>query len=155
MKTQHRRAAKAKRRHQADPQAIYKLIAKVQPFTQTEQTTLTLPVRLSWEAFCDGTATEEDFHNLACCANVSLLRAEQIDALAVELCQRAQDALMTILDRHQRTGKWGVDYLAREHIPPLLDFYEQLIELSTPLQMHTAMQQTIARMQQGHTLTQP
>lgn len=139
--------------HAGDPQAIYKLMAKVQPFTAAEQTTLTLPVRLSWQALCDGHASDEDFHNLACCANVSLLRSEQIDAIAVDLCQRAQDALMAMLARHQRTGRWGVDYLAREHIPPLLDLYDQLIEKSTPLQMHQAMQATVARMQQGQTLS--
>jgi hypothetical protein len=150
-----RRASRFKReqRYQADPGAFYRVMARVQPFTPAEQTSLTLPLRLSWQSLCDGQGSDEDFHNLACAANVSLLRAENIDPLLVESVQRAQDALLAMLARHQRTGQWGVDYQSREHIPHLLDIYEQLIELSTPQQMHTAMQDTLTRMAQGQTLS--
>jgi len=155
MKTKHRKDAHAKHRLRADPGAFFRVMARVQPFTQPEQTSLTLPLRVSWQSLCTGQGTEEDFHNLACCANVCLLRAEEIDPLLVVPVQHAQDALMHMLDRAQRLGHWGTDHLSREHIPPLLDLYEQLIALSTPQQMHTAMQAVMLRMQRGQTIPQP
>jgi hypothetical protein len=141
-----------RRKWTADPQASLRTLSKVQPFTAREILALETPVRLAWHAFKTSQATSNDFHNIAAALNVALIRAEDIDQLAVDMCQRAMDALMRVKFRHDRIGTWGLDWMSMAHVPPALDFYDQLIELSTPLQMQAAMTQVMRRMEQGHTL---
>jgi hypothetical protein len=148
---------RSSKRHHTDrnktrPCAALDVFARVSPFTPDEMARLSIPVRMSWSAMCDGTGDDEDFHTLAATANVCLICAEGISPEVVEAVKAAQTALMEMLGRNERTGKWGVDYQTREHIPVLLDVYEQLLELSTPLQMQKAMTETIKRMNEGQTL---
>ena len=141
-----------RRKWAADPQASLRTLSKVQPFDERDIVALETPVHLSWHAFKTGKATTEDFHNIAAALNVALIRAEDIDPLAVDMCQRAMDALMRVQSRHDRIGTWGLDWMSMAHVPPALDFYDQLIELSTPLQMQSAMTTVLKRMAAGHTL---
>lgn len=138
---------KSPRRWHADPQAAAKLFAKLQPFTAAEHTALTLPVRLSWQSIITGAGTEGDWHNLACCANICLIRSESIHQTCVDACNQVCDGLETMRARAQRTGRWAACHQTLQAIPALLDMYEQIMQLSTPLQMHTAMQTVLARMQ--------
>lgn len=149
---------RAQRRHppqpgqhrHADARSLPRLMARLEPFTPSELLALQTPVRVAFEALRTGSGTEPDFHTLAAAVNTALIRSEAIDPLCVETCQRAQAALLGMLGRFNRVGKWGVDHHALQDIPPALDLHEQLLELSTPLQMMTAMRETLARMQQGH-----
>jgi hypothetical protein len=140
------------RKWHADPKAMLRLVSKVQPFTEGEIVALETPVRLAWESLKTGKATEADFHTLAGAVNVALVRSEDINPLAVEVCNRAAEALMSVWARFQRSRVWGVDYLALNHLPTAIDLYEQLLELSTPMQMQEAMNTTIKRMNDGHVL---
>jgi hypothetical protein len=140
-------------RNKARPCAALDVFARVSPFQPDEVARLSIPVRLSWSAMCEGTGTDEDFHTLASVANVCLICAERIPGNeVVEAVQKAQDALVEMLARNRRTDKWGVDYKARESIPVVLDIYDQLLELCTPKQMQEAMNKTIERMNKGETL---
>lgn len=152
MKTAHRLSAHAKRKFQSDPGAIYRVMARLQPFTQPEMVSLTNPPRIAFEKMRNGGGGEQDFHTLACLVNIVLVRSEVIDPLCVETAKRAQDALMRTLDRHQRCDQWGFDGQALQDLPPALDLYEQILELSTPQQMHDAMRVTIERMNAGEVL---
>lgn len=145
-------AAQRRRRWQADPGAAARAVAKVAAFSPDEIVRLAMPVRQAWEALRAGHGTEFDFHDLAAVINIALIRSESIDPLAVETCQRAQAALMAMLDRAARLHRWGCDAQALRDIPPALDLYDQLVELSTPLQMHAAMQEVLERMQAGQVL---
>ena len=131
---------------------MYRLMSKIQLFTPVELVKLQAPVRVAFESLRIGRGDENDFHTLACIVNVALIRSESIDQLCVETCQRAQDALMTILARSKRLGKWGLDAAGLQDIPPAMDLHEQLLELSTPHQMQQAMQETLLRMEAGHGL---
>ena len=137
-------------RRAINPHALQQAVNRVAPFTPAELLALQTPVRVAFEALRTGHGTEPDFHTLAAAVNTALIRSEAIDPLCVETCQRAQAALLGMLGRFNRCGKWGVDHHALQDIPPALDLHEQLLELSTPLQMMTAMRETLARMQQGH-----
>lgn len=155
MNTKHRKSSHQKRRLQADPGAMARVFARVQPFTASEITTLTIPLRQSWESFCNGSADAGDFNTLAAAANVCMILAEHIGEgreLAIEAIRRAQDALLITRERFRRCGKWGTDHLSREHIPILLDIYDQFLELCTPLQMHQAMETVQRRVLDGHIL---
>lgn len=125
---------------------------KIQPFTPDELTKLKTPVREAFERMRCGTGEEDHFHTLAAVVNVSLIRSESIDPFCVETCQRAQAALMAMRGRFQRLGKWGFDSAALQDLPPVIDLHEQLLQMSTPLQMADAMQITINRMESGQTL---
>lgn len=145
MRTAHRRQAKAKRRIQADPSAIYKVMSKIQPFTPQEKTTLTLPVRLAFDSFRNGSATKDDFDTLAAMTNICIIRAEEIDQLCVDASNRADTALMRSMHRYKSTGRWGFDGPALQDVGVVVDFYEQLLDMSTPKQMIDAMQLVIVR----------
>ncbi len=150
-----RRAAQYQRGQQnrrGDPSAIYRVMNRLQPFTDDELRTLALPVRVAFESLRAGRGTEGDFHTLAAAINTALMRSESIDPLCEQTCITAQAALMRVLDRHQRTGLWGLDGLALQDIPLAIDLHEQLLQLSTPLQMQQAMQETLRRMQAGQVL---
>ena len=141
--------ARKQSRHQADPSVIYRVMSKIQKFTQDEQVTLKLPVREAFERIKTGVSVEGDFHTLAAAVNVTMVRAESIDPLAEEVAIKAKDALMRTLRRHQSTGRWGFDGPALGEISDCIDMHEQLIELQTPLQMQKAMTEVIRRMDAG------
>lgn len=140
------------RKWAADPSALLRTLGKLQPFTAAELVALETPPRVSWESFKRGRATESDFHTLASAINVSMVRAEDIDPIALDMCNRALEALMRVKSRFDRIGTWGLDWMSMAHVPPALDFYDQLLELSTPLQMQLAMSETLKRMAQGNFL---
>jgi len=152
MKTQNRTAAQHKRRWQADPAAIYKTMARIQPFTLAEQTTITLPVRVAFEALRTGAGTFDDFDTLAECLNVAVVYSESIDMLCEQTCVQAQQALMLARARHAATGRWGLCWRGLQHIPPALDLYEQMVALSTPKQLIDCMKVTQSRMRAGTVL---
>lgn len=155
MNTAHRNASRNKRRWAADPSAIYRLMNKLQPFTPAELVKLQTPVRVAFEALRTGRGEEGDFHTLAAAVNTALICSEAIDPLCVETCKRAQAALMGILGRHERLGKWGLDSAALQDIPPAIDLHEQLLQLCTPQQLQNAMTETLRRIQAGETLETP
>jgi hypothetical protein len=153
MKSAHRSASRAKRsstgRWQADPSAFYRLMNKLQPFKADELAMLNVHVRLAFERIRIGNGQDEHFHTLATAINVAMIRSETIDPLCLQTCQLAQASLMRCIDRHYRLGVWGFDGLALQDIPPAIDLHEQILALSTPLQMQDAMAETLVRMQRG------
>jgi hypothetical protein len=151
--TAHGRKLKRQQATPADPFAIYRTMGKIQPFTAAELIELKSPPRVAFESLRRGSGSDLDFHTLAAVANNTLVCAESIHPDCVDVAKLAQDALMSILDRQIRLGKWGLDSQALQDIPPVLDLHEQLLELYTPLQMHRAMQETMRRMNAGETLS--
>jgi hypothetical protein len=59
---------------------------------------------------------------------------------------------MRCWDRFNRTGRWGFDGPALLDLPSTIDLHEQLISLSTPIQMADAMKEAIRRMDTGEYL---
>ena len=137
----------------ADPGSFQRLVSKIQPFTASELIQLKTPPRVAFESLMRGQGDEHDFHTLAGVANNTLICAESIHPDCVGVAKRAQDALMRMLDRFNRLGKWGLDSAGIQDLPPVLDLHEQLLELYTPLQMQNSMKETIRRMKAGDTLS--
>lgn len=132
--------------------AIYRVMSRVQPFVPDELAQLNVPVMAAWERMRTGCAADHDFDTLASAVNICMVRGEEIDPLCVETAQRAQDALMRTMDRHKATGRWGFDGPALQDIPLAMDLYRQMLELSTPMQMQSALRATVQRMNKGQTL---
>lgn len=134
MKTKHRKQAHAKRQHR-DNFALWKVIARSTGFNEAEQTTLALPVRLAWSALKGGTATDQDIATLTDVVAICTIAGQGMDALVDETCAAASAALCAVADRYHRCQRWGVDASALRDIPPIVDFYEELLRVSTGGQM--------------------
>lgn len=141
-----------RRMWQKDPGALQRVMARIEPFTEPEQSQLTLPIRTAYERLRTGVGAAQDFHDLAGAINLTMVRCEAIDPMAEITAIDARDAMMRCWQRHLNTGKWGFDGPALQALPPAIDLHEQLVRLSTPLQMAQAMQETIRRMTAGDVL---
>ena len=152
MKKTTKHGRKLARKVFADPSSIYKTMGRIQLLTPSELLELSLPPRTAFEALRGGRGTENDFHTLAAVANCVLVCGEAVGKQCVDAAKQAQESLLRLLDRWVRLGKWGLDAGALQSIPLVLDLYEQLLALYTPLQMQAAMRETIRRMKVGETL---
>ena len=155
MKTKHRNASKAKRRYQADPGVISRVMGKFQDFTPEEQRHITLPVQLAFEHIKAGAGTDDDFHCLAAACNVAIICSEKIDPLVEVVCLAARDALLRCKEREAKTGRWGFDGPALSEIVEMIDVYTQLAQLLKPVQLQAAMTEALQRARTGHGLDQP
>ena len=133
------------RRWTADPLAAFKLIQKIEPFNVDELMRLELPIRISFQSLRTGQGTESDFHDLAAAINTTMVRSESVDPACVSTAIAARDALMRCWHRYERTGTFGFDGPALLEIEAGIDLHEQLIRLSTPLQMIKALRTVIQR----------
>jgi len=147
MKNAHRNASHARRKYQADPSSIYKLMNKLQPFTPEELLQLELPIRISFESIKTGSGTERDFHDIAAAINTAIVRSESVDPLCESVAIAARDALVRTWHRFERTGRIGFDGPAIGELESGIELHEQLIRLSTPIQMLDAGREVIRR---GH-----
>jgi hypothetical protein len=145
MNSLQRQQSHGKRRYHADPTAMFKVMNKLTPFNDIELLRLELPIRLSFEALRTGHGTESDFHDLAAAINTAMVRSEAVDPLCEQTAIAARDALMRCWHRHQRTGVWGFDGPALLEVEAGIDLHEQLIRLSTPLQMIEALRTVMQR----------
>lgn len=134
---------------QVDNSAIYRVMTGLQPFTQSEQDQMNLPVRMSLQCLKEGTADEAHINTMAVICNVCLLRAESIGGEALTVAKDGQDACMAVIERHQRTGYYSLtgDEFARLEVS--VDMHEQLYALSTPIQMIQAMREVVKRVDRG------
>lgn len=145
MNTAHRTQSHAKRRWAADPGSIYKLMSKIQPFTADELLRLELPIRMSFESLKAGSGTAQDFHDLAAAINTAMVRSEAVDPLCEVTAIAARDALMRVWHRHERTGRWGFDGPGLSEVEAGISLHEELIRLSTPIQMIEALREVVRR----------
>ncbi len=60
--------------------------------------------------------------------------------------ERAQAAIVAMKERYVRTGRFGADAAALQDVPPMLDFYDALIEHGSPQIMTDALAETVIRM---------
>lgn len=136
--------AHAKRRVQADPASIYKVLNRLQPFNAAELLKLELPLRLSFEALRTGTGTESDWSDIAAAINVVVMRSRDIGWQCEQPAGEASDALVRMYQRAQTTGRWAFDGPGLQAVEIGIELHEQLCRLSTPLQMMDAMRRVLA-----------
>lgn len=146
------RAGNRPRRQHIDPTAQFRVMRDLQPFTKSELIQLTIKPRLAWEAMRTGHGSDDDRGTIATVVNTSLVRCEAIHPDLVETCKSAQQALWRIRERHQRTGSPALSHDDIEAITSVIDLHEQLLELSTPLEMRRALLEVLRRAAAGETL---
>jgi hypothetical protein len=106
-------------------------------------------VRAAWHHLCHGTGTTEHFDAVATAMNICLVRSESIGDDAVEVAVRAQAAMVAMQQRYHRCARLGPDADALAHVPYGLDLYDQLLQLSSPLQLETALAEVTQRIADG------
>lgn len=125
-----------KRKYQKDYTAFARVIAQTELFNEQERVNLTLPNRVSFQILLNGEAEETDVYRLVNTINVTLVRCWGTEMQPI--AQRAQDALRRCWERYERMGVWGLDGPARSELEQGLELHEELVRLSTPLQMRDA-----------------
>jgi len=140
----HKQHISPKRRYQADPGAMNKLFAKIQPFTSEELLRLELPIRIAFESLRTGKGGERDWSDIAAAINVTIIRSRDIDPLCEQTANAASDALVRMWHRAQMTGRWVFDGPGIGEVELGIELHEQLCRLSTPVQMMDAMRQVLA-----------
>jgi len=125
-----------KRKYPADPMAFARVIAQTELFNEVERRQMALPDRMSFQLLLNGEAEETDIRRLIKTANISLMRCWGTEMQPI--AQAAVHALKRCWERHELLGKWGLDGPARAEIEQGLELHEELVRLSTPLQMRDA-----------------
>lgn len=152
IETKHQRRQRLRMRSgkpaSVDSASHRRVLARLQPFSPSEIADLALPVRTSWEQILVSHGQDVDWHNLASVANLCLVQGESIHPDCVELANDSIAALEAMRDRHQRVDVWGPCHLSLKNIPPLMDFYEQLLAMCTPLQIQQTMITVLKRMRE-------
>lgn len=131
MKTQHRSAAHAKRRYQADPFAIFKVVARTTGFNEAERIQCTNPIDIAWECLRSGTADANNIEALTDMIAICIVASEFMDPLILETVDAGRLAMIGIADRYTRCKRWGVDAAALRDIPPVIHFYTELVRNAT------------------------
>lgn len=116
-----------------------KVLALTQPFTPKELTALLLPIRSAFESLRTGKATSQDVSDIIAALNVTSLMSMPIHANVVEAAHAAVYAMGRCVERHQRTGVWGLDGPGLAEVEQGIALHEQLCENCTPRQMQDAM----------------
>ena len=141
-----KRNARYDRNARVEPSHVLKPILMCRTFDADEAATISVDVRMAWHRLTHGDGTEADFDLLANSSNVALVRAETLGELAVETVLRAQAAIVAMKERYVRTGRFGADAAALQDVPPMLDFYDELLKFGSPRTMIDALEVTVRRM---------
>lgn len=149
MKTAHREASHAKRRWQADPMSMFKVLDKIELYDKSEQAIIATPAQIAFEKLKTGLGTANDYDTLAKAVNVTITLSAQIDPIAERAAINARDSLVRTLERHRKIGRWGFDAAAMQDIAIALDMRNQMLGLFTPIQIFEAEQETARREARG------
>lgn len=108
-----------------DPGAWLQAIGMQQPLTQEQRDDLGLAVHLAIERLRIGQPIEGDWHTLAAATNVSMVLCERgVGAEYLPDIIAAQDALLRVWERKQRTGTWGFDGPAYKALARAVEIHE-------------------------------
>ena len=114
---------------------------------------LGMAIHTSIERMRLGMGIEVDFHTLAAMVNVSLILCERgVGNEFEQVVKDAQDALIEILQRNRRTGKWAFSGSGLQAINAAAQLHEQQIALVPRAACRDAMIECRRRMQRGEVL---
>ena len=157
MNRQQRRAAQFKRGQRYDrnrmiePSAVLAPIVESVTYSPEQAAELTNIARMAWHRLTHGEGDKDDWDVLATTSNSVMVIAESLDALAVELAERAQAAILAMRHRWERSGRWGADAQALSDVPPMLDAYHAIVSESSCNQMRASVIEAQRRINQGVT----
>lgn len=143
------------RPYRVDRSAWSHAIGMQQQLTDNQLTDLGMAVHVCIERLRTGHGVELDWHTLAAAVNVSLVLCERgIGAEYIDDVKTAQDALIEILERQRRTGRWafhGAGYVALIHAVAI---HEAQLASITRDSARAAMLEVRRRVDRGEVLNQ-
>lgn len=141
------------RPYRTDRSAWSHAIGMQQQLTDDQLTDLGMAVHTCIERMRTGYGIELDWHTLAAAVNVSLVLCERgIGAEYLDDMKTAQDALLHILDRHRRTGRWAFDGSAYVALTRAVELHEAQIAVITRDGARAAMLEVRRRVDRGEVL---
>jgi len=151
-----RQLAKSKsfRREVAKQVQQAKQEAAKQPMAGEQITDLMIYAVQAVAAIGAGDAAEADLHNIACMGNVSLVLAEQgLGAELLDDIRAGQDAVVSMMARHERVGRVGASGPELVALRRLLEIHEAQLEAGpTRGEMVAALNEIRRRMSTGQVL---
>jgi hypothetical protein len=124
-----------------------------QQLTNDQLTDLGMAVHTSIERMRTGHGIELDWHTLAAAVNVSLVLCERgIGPEYLDEVKTAQDALIHIMDRHRRTGRWAFDGAAYVALNRAVELHEAQLAAITRDSARAAMMEVRRRVDRGDVL---
>lgn len=145
--------AKISRVFQSDTLATLRTLVMARPYEPGDLDTEHIQCRAAFERLKDGGATQDDFDLVAHVLNAALVRAEQIDESIVQIVKAGQDAMVRMKDRFLRGMRFGFDAEGLRTVPEALDAWEAMADVSSPLQLKYAIQESFRRASGGQVLT--
>lgn len=143
------------RPYRTDSSAWAHALGMQQQLTDDQLTDLGMAVHTCIERMRTGHGIELDWHTLAAAVNVSLVLCERgIGAEYLDDIKTAQDALIEILERHRKTGRWafhGSGYVA---LVRAVQIHEAQLANITRDSARAAMLEVRKRVDRGEVLNQ-
>jgi hypothetical protein len=141
------------RPYRVDPTAGMQAIAMQKNMAGDQLLDLGLAIHNSIERMRLGMGVELDFHTIAALVNVSLVLCERgVGTEGMGCVQAAQDALVEILERQRRTGKWGFSGPEMQAINDCAHLHEQQIAIVSRRECRDAMLEVRRRAARGDVL---
>lgn len=138
---------KRTQRKQLDPMSC---IVRRLPLVDDQIRDLGIAYRISLQAMLNGRGTEQTWSTLACSLNIALLLCEYgIEAAALPTIKLAQDALLRVRERGQRTGKWAFDGEGIRIILAAVNIHDEQISRATRGQIIAALAEVRRRVEIG------
>ncbi len=133
-----------------DPTAGLHAITMLHRLDTTQQTDLGVALRVSLEAIRTGRATEQEFHTLAACINVSLVLCERgVAADYMPAVKLAQAGLLRLFKRGNSAGRWVFDGPGMHDVMHGIDLHEAQLATVTRKEAADAMREVIRRIDRG------
>jgi hypothetical protein len=133
-----------------DPQASLHAISMLHRLDAGQQTDLGVALRVSLEAIRTGRATEQEFHTLAACINVSLVLCERgVAADYLPAVKQAQEGLMRLLRRGRETGRWVFDGTGMHDVMHGIELHEAQLATVSRREAADAMREVMRRIDRG------
>lgn len=148
-----RKKCKRKSRWTADPLAWQRALSMQHGLTKDQSEDLGLAIHTGVVRMRNGIGLEEDFYTFAAMANVSLILCERgVGAEYLDIVYTVQEALIAILERHRRTGKWGFSGPEMLAINDAAKLHEQQIAVVTRGECRDALFEARRRAARGDVL---
>ncbi|MDT3708138.1 MAG: hypothetical protein ROZ09_15050 [Thiobacillus sp.] len=141
------------RPYRVDPTAWQRALSMQHEMDDDQLLDLGLAIHNSIERMRLGMGVELDFHTIAALVNVSLVLCERgVGPEGMGCVQAAQDALVEILERQRRTGKWGFSGPEMQAINDCAHLHEQQIAIVPRRECRDAMLEVRRRVDRGEVL---
>lgn len=136
----------------SSPCATLDLLAFTKGYRDEEWRKISLDARQAWLNICNGAGDSHDLQELIQITNTSMVRCESIEPTWLAECTAHQHAINTLRMRFEATGSTTPCHVTLKAIPQMLLLYEDILQLSTPLQMVKAVHEASRRQDQRHVL---